>query len=102
MWLTRSGEQAADAAWSSMTKPPALTCEVMVEGVWRTFGLDEAKVLHPDALKRCQVCHGRVTIQGVYSAQGHSTLSHRRTHDGYSLIPRHYKSEPKRHPQALK
>ena len=102
MWLDCPGGPSADAAWSGMPKPSALTCEVMVDGAWRTLSLDEAKALHRDALKRCPVCHGRVTVQGVYSAQGHSTLSHRRTHDGCSLIPRHYKGEPTRHPQALK
>ena len=85
-----------------MTTPSVLTCEVMVEGAWRTFSLNEAKAIHGDAIKRCPACHGRVSIQGVYSAQGHLTLSHRRTHDGCPLILRHYKGEPKRHPQALK
>ena len=74
----------------------------MVDGAWRTLGLDEAKVAHGDALKRCRACHGRVTIQGVYSGQGSLTLSHRRTHDGCPLIPRHYKGVPSRHPQAIK
>ena len=85
-----------------MLKPSTLTCEVMVDGAWRTLGLDEAKVAHRDAFKRCPACHGRVTIQGVYSGQGFLTLSHRRTHDGCPLVPRHYKGVPSRHPQALK
>lgn len=85
-----------------MSTPPALTCEVMIDGAWRTVGLDEAKIQHRDAFKRCPICHGRVMIQGVYSAQGYSTLSHRHTHDGCPLIQRHYKGETKRHPQPLK
>jgi hypothetical protein len=53
-----------------MLKPSTLTCGVMADGSWRILGLDEAKALHRDALKRCPICHGRVTVQGVYSGQG--------------------------------
>jgi hypothetical protein len=101
-WLGRSGDLLPGASWSGMLKPSTLTCEVMADGAWRILGLDEAKVAHRAALKRCSACHGRVTIQGVYSGQGYSTLSHRRIHDGCPLIPRHYKGVPSRHPQALK
>lgn len=79
----------------------ALTCEVMVDGAWRVFRLDAARLQHRDAVKRCSHCHGRVSIQGVYSGQGHTTLSHRRTHDGCPLIQRHYRGVPKRHPQPV-
>ncbi|GJE14963.1 hypothetical protein FOHLNKBM_6040 [Methylobacterium longum] len=83
-------------------KPQTQSCEVVVEGAWLTLGLDEARVLHRDALKRCPACHGRVTIQGVYSGQVSVNLSHRRIHDGCPLIPRHYKGVSSQHPQALK
>jgi len=80
---------------------PGQFCEVKVGSAWHAVSLKEARLQHGDALKRCPNCHGRVTIAGIYSAQGLLTLSHRRSHDGCSLNPRHYQGVPSRHPEVL-
>jgi hypothetical protein len=84
-----------------MSMPPAQTCEAKVDGAWRAVSLNEARLLPRDTLERCPICHGRVTVMGVYSAQGHLTLSHRRSHDGCPSSQRHYRGVPKRHPEAV-
>jgi hypothetical protein len=78
---------------------PAQTCEAKVDGAWRAVSLNEAHLLPRDTLRRCPICHGRVTILGVYSAQGHLTLSHRRAHDGCPLIAKRYLGVRKQHPE---
>jgi hypothetical protein len=84
-----------------MSTTPAVTCEAKVDGTWRPVSLAEARLLPSDVLKRCPMCHGRVTVAGVYSVQGHLTLSHRRSHDGCPLSPRHYRGVRTRHPDAI-
>jgi hypothetical protein len=84
-----------------MSTSQAQTCEVKVEGAWRAVSLNEARLLPRDTLKRCPICHGRVTVMGVYSAQEHLTLSHRRSHDGCPSSPRPYAGVPKRHPETV-
>jgi hypothetical protein len=83
----------------SMTANQA--CEVKVDGVWRAVGLGEARLMPRDTPKRCPFCHGRVTIMGVYSFQGHLTLSHHRSHDGCPSNVRQYRGVPQRHPEAV-
>lgn len=84
-----------------MSTPPAQTCEVKLEGAWRAVGLKDARLLPRDTLKRCPICHGRVVVMGVYNGNQHLTLSHRRSHDGCPLNPRHYAGVTTRHPEAV-
>lgn len=84
-----------------MLKPGTPTCEVSVEGAWVAMDIEEAQARHRDALKRCPACFGRLMIQGGYTAERRSSLSHFRVHDGCPLIPRLYKGEPSRHPAAI-
>ena len=51
------------------------TCEVKVDGAWRTVSLKEARLLPRDVTKRCPDCHGQVSIQGTYGMQPRLTLS---------------------------
>ena len=76
------------------------TCEVKVDGAWRTVSLKEARLLPRDVTKRCPDCHGQVSIQGTYGMQPRLTLSHRRSHVGCSSSLRHYRGVPTRHPEA--
>ncbi|WP_456686584.1 hypothetical protein [Bradyrhizobium sp. P5_C11_2] len=72
-----------------------------MDEAWRPVSLKEARILPGDVVKRCPVCYGRVTVMGVFTAEGHLTLSHRRSHDGCPLILKCYRGVPKRHPEAV-
>ena len=101
VWPSSPGKRTTDAAWSDMSMSADQTCEVKVDGAWRTVSLDEARLLPRDATKRCSACHGQVSIQGTYGMQPRLTLSHRRSHVGCSSSLRHYQGVPTRHPEAL-
>ena len=77
------------------------TCEAKIEGVWRSVSLGEAKSVYAKMPKRCPACHGLVTINGNYTAQGGLTLVHRKGHNGCPLLPARFNGTPSPHPQAL-
>lgn len=76
-------------------------CEIQIDGVWRSVSLAEAHAHHSSAIKRCPVCHGRVSIHVNSTAQGGLWLQHRKAHAGCSLMPALFTGEVSRHPQAL-
>lgn len=109
VWLSQANavrpscprNDGAGAAWLSMATLSALSCEVLVDGAWRTFGLDEARFVPPGAVMRCPRCHGRVDVRVIYIGQGHTQLRHRGAHDGCPLIRRRYGGVLKRHPEPV-
>lgn len=86
---------------SVMATPDANTCEVQIDGAWRPVSLAEAHARHASAVKRCPVCHGRVSIHVNSTAQGGLWLQHRRAHDGCPLMLARFTGEVTPHPQAL-
>jgi hypothetical protein len=45
-----------------MTTADAAGCEIKIDGAWRPISLAQAHARYPSAIKRCPVCHGRVSI----------------------------------------
>jgi hypothetical protein len=84
-----------------MTIPHNTGCEIPVDGAWRQVSLAEAHARHSSAIKRCPVCHGRVSIHVNSTAQGSLWLQHRRAHEGCPLMPGRFAGEVSPHPQAL-
>lgn len=84
-----------------MTTSDETKCEIRSNGVWRPISLAEANARYPSAIKRCPVCHGRVSIHVKSTAQGGLWLQHRRAHDGCPLMPAWFTGEVALHPQAL-
>ncbi|WP_267428576.1 hypothetical protein [Methylobacterium sp. GC_Met_2] len=84
-----------------MATPDTITCEIRIDGAWRPICLAEAHASYPSAIKRCPVCHGRVSIHVNSTAQGSLWLQHRRAHDGCPLMPPRFTGEVAPHPQAL-
>jgi hypothetical protein len=76
-------------------------CEVRSNCAWRSISLTVAHARYPSAIKRCPVCHGRVSIHVNSTAQGGLWLQHRRAHDGCRLMPARFTGEVTPHPQAL-
>lgn len=59
-------------------------CEVKVGKKWVTVSIDRALGLHPDRVKRCPECHGKVRAHkaGVDGMRAH--FEHFIAHDGCS------------------
>ena len=81
--------------------PNVPECEIRIDGAWRPVRLVKTHALYPSAIKRCPVCHGRVSIHVNSTAQGGLWLQHRRAHDGCPLMPTRFTGEVTPHPQAL-
>jgi hypothetical protein len=77
------------------------TCEVKVDGAWRSVSIVEARSLYTTAPKRCPACHGQVIVSGSYIGAGRLNLQHRRSHTGCQLKHETYAGVPSPHPQAL-
>ncbi|WP_457105194.1 hypothetical protein [Methylobacterium sp. P5_C11] len=77
------------------------SCEVNVDGVWNALGLKEAQLLHRNAIKRCPICHGRISLLGSYGLERHLSLSPRRAHPGCPLNPKHFSGVSTRHLGAV-
>ncbi|MBP1183800.1 hypothetical protein JOE48_005764 [Methylobacterium sp. PvR107] len=77
------------------------TCEVKVEGTWRSTTLVEARGLYSMVPKRCPACHGQVIVSGSYIGAGRLNLQHRRSHTGCPIKSETYSGRPSPHPQAL-
>jgi hypothetical protein len=84
-----------------MTIPDVPECEIQIDGAWCQVSLAEAHARHSSAIKRCPVCHGRVSIHVNSTAQGGLWLQHCRAHDGCYLMPARFTGEVAPHPQAL-
>ncbi|TXM97764.1 hypothetical protein FV242_30685 [Methylobacterium sp. WL64] len=84
-----------------MAMPDVNECEIQIGGAWRPIGLAEAHARYPSAIKRCPICHGRVSINVNGTAQGGLFLQHRKAHDGCPLMPARFVGEISPHPQAV-
>lgn len=93
----------AAPAWHlfAMTTSHETGCEIQIDGAWRPISLAEAHTCHSSAIKRCPICHGRVSIYVNSTAQAGLWLQHRRAHDGCPLMPARFTGEASLHPQAL-
>lgn len=63
------------------------TCEVQVDGAWRTASLAEGYGVYRDAPKRCPACHGAVYVIASYTRGTNLALAHRKLHTGCPLTP---------------
>jgi hypothetical protein len=86
---------------TTMAAGDQATCEVKVDGAWRSATLTEARGVYRLAQKRCPACHGQVIVAGTYTGTGHLKLQHRRAHAGCPLSAKGYTGTPSLHPQAL-
>jgi hypothetical protein len=78
-----------------------ITCEVQIDGVWRSMSAIEAHYEHRGAPKRCPDCYGAMITLGSYTGERNAKLQHRRTHDGCPRVPLRYSGTLARHPEAL-
>jgi hypothetical protein len=84
-----------------MAKSDQATCEVKVEGAWQRVTAADAHSHYRSAQKRCMECHGPVMTASNYTQPVQIRLSHRKAHDGCSLLPDRFKGVRSPHPQAM-
>ena len=84
-----------------MPKRVYQTCEVKIDGVWRSASLAEAKGVYGMAPKRCPYCHGAVMLYGMHTVGVRQSFAHRAAHTGCPRDPKRYSGTPSLHPKAL-
>jgi hypothetical protein len=81
-----------------MTEPQGTICELKVFGGWQPITLEEALGLHPDRIKRCPVCHGRVRARQAENGVG-ALVEHYITDPGCYLVEA-FDGNPRPHRRA--
>lgn len=77
------------------------TCEVKVQNGWIVIPIAKALSLHPERVKRCPECHGRVRAHSEGNDGMRAHFEHCRAHVGCSRSFKHDGSTRSRHPQAV-
>jgi hypothetical protein len=76
-------------------------CELKILEGWQPITLDEALSLHPDRVKRCPVCHGRVRAHKAGDDGAAARFEHVQTHLGCYLAS-DFDGNPRPHRKALR
>jgi hypothetical protein len=76
-------------------------CELRILQGWEPITLEEALKLHPDRVKRCPICHGRVRAQKAADDGMVARFEHFEVHPGCYLESA-FDGNPRPHRKALK